>query len=98
MTRMDAARGKTVAGVTTSYLYDEANVAQEISGGSPIANLLSGGTDEVFTRTDSSGTANFLTDALGRTSALTDGSGSTVASYAYEPFGNTTATGGQLIQ
>ena len=86
--------GKTVVGVTTNYLYDGANVAQEISGGSPIANLLSGGTDEVFTRTDSSGTANFLTDALGSTLALTDGSGSTVASYAYEPFGNTTVTSG----
>lgn len=34
--------GKTVAGITTSYLYDGANIAQEISGGSPIANLLSG--------------------------------------------------------
>ncbi len=86
--------GKAVAGVATSYLFDGTNVAQEISGGSPIANLLSGGTDEVFTRTDSSGAANFLTDALGSTLALTNGSGSTLASYAYEPFGNTTVTSG----
>jgi RHS repeat-associated protein len=86
--------GKTVSGVTTNYLYDGANIAQEISGGSPIANLLLGGTDEVFTRTDSSGTANFLTNALGSTLALTDGSGTTLASYAYEPFGNTTVTSG----
>lgn len=84
--------GKTVAGVTTNYLYDGANIAQEISGGSPTANMLSGGVDEVFTRTDSSGTSNFLTDALGSTITLTDGSGSTLASYAYEPFGNTTVT------
>ena len=68
--------GKTVGGVTTNYLYDGANVTQEISGGSPIANLLSGGIDEVFTRTDSSGTANFLTDALGSTINLTNSSGS----------------------
>jgi RHS repeat-associated protein len=86
--------GKTVAGVATNYLYDGTNVAQEISGGSPIANLLAGGVDEVFTRTDSSGTTNFLTDALGSTLALTDGTGSTLASYAYEPFGNTTVTSG----
>ena len=89
--------GKTVAGITTNYLYDGANITQEISAGSPIANLLSGGVDEVFTRTDSSGTANFLTDALGSTLALTDGSGSTLASYAYEPFGNTTVTSGSSI-
>jgi len=86
--------GKTVAGITTSYVYDGANIAQEISGGSPIANLLSGGVDEVFTRTDSSGTANFLTDALGSTLALTNSSGSALAQYAYEPFGNTTVTSG----
>jgi RHS repeat-associated protein len=86
--------GKTVAGVTTNYLYDGANIAQEISGGSPIANLLSGGIDEVFTRTDSSGTANFLTDALGSTINLTNSSGGSLAQYAYEPFGNTTVTSG----
>jgi RHS repeat-associated protein len=86
--------GKTVAGVTTSYLYDGANITQEISGGSPIANLLSGGIDEVFTRTDSSDTANFLTDALGSTINLTNSSGSSLAQYAYEPFGNTTVTSG----
>jgi RHS repeat-associated protein len=86
--------GKSVAGVTTSYLYDGANVAQEISGGSVTANLLSGGIDEVFTRTDSAGAANFLTDALGSTVALTNSSGSSLAQYAYEPFGNTTITSG----
>jgi RHS repeat-associated protein len=50
--------------------------------------------DEIFTRTDSSGTANFLTDALGSTLALTSSSGSTLAQYAYEPFGNTFVTSG----
>jgi RHS repeat-associated protein len=58
------------------------------------ANLLSGGIDQVFTRTDSSGTANFLTDALGSTLALTNSSGSTLAQYAYEPFGNSFLTSG----
>jgi len=85
---------KTVAGITTNYLYDRANVVQELSSGSVIANLLSGHTDEIFTRTDSSSTANFLRDGLGSTLALTNSSGGTLASYAYEPFGNTTVTSG----
>jgi RHS repeat-associated protein len=86
--------GKTVAGITTNYLYDGVNVAQEISGGSPIANLLSGRINQAFTRTDSNGTANLLTDALGSTLALTDSSGNSLAQYAYEPFGNTSLTSG----
>jgi RHS repeat-associated protein len=87
-------QAKTISGTTTNYLYAGVNVAQELSGSSPTANLLSGEVDEIFTRTDSSGTANFVTDALGSTLALTNGSGSTVASYAYDPFGSTTQTGG----
>ena len=85
---------KTVVGITTNYLYDRANIAQELSGGSPIANLLTGGIDRVFTRTDSTGTANFLTDALGSTINLTNSSGGSVAQYAYEPFGKATTTSG----
>jgi RHS repeat-associated protein len=87
--------GKTISGATTNYLYDGATSVQELSGSTVIANLLTGlGVDERFTRTDSSGTANFLTDALGSTLALTNSSGSSLAQYAYEPFGNTTVTSG----
>jgi RHS repeat-associated protein len=86
--------GRAISSATTNYLYDAASVLQELSGTTVTANLLSGGIDEVFTRTDSSGTANFLTDALGSTVTLTDGSAGTLASYAYEPFGNTTITSG----
>jgi RHS repeat-associated protein len=85
---------KTVSGTTTNYLYDGMNVAQELAGTTPTANLLSGGIDEVFTRTDASGAGNSLTDALGSTLALTDSSGNTLAQYTYEPFGKTTSTGG----
>ena len=35
---------KTVAGTSTTFLYDGANVAQEVIGGTNTANLLSGGT------------------------------------------------------
>ena len=85
---------KTVAGFTTNYLYDGANIVQEQSSGSPIANLLSGGIDEVFTRTDSTGTANLLTDGLNSTIHLSSSSGSSLAQYTYDPFGNTTVTSG----
>jgi RHS repeat-associated protein len=85
---------KTIIGTTTNYLYDGANPLQELAGTTPTANLLTGmGADEYYTRTDSSGTANFLTDALGSTLALTNGSGSALASYTYEPFGKTTISG-----
>jgi RHS repeat-associated protein len=78
---------------TTNYLYDGANPIQELSGSTVTANLITGGIDEYFQRTDSSGAANFLTDSLGSTLALTDNNGSTLAQYTYEPFGNTTITG-----
>jgi RHS repeat-associated protein len=84
---------KTVAG-TTQYLYDGVNPVQELSGASVSANLLTGlGVDGYFQRTDANGTANFLTDALGSTVALTGASGNTLASYTYEPFGNTSVSG-----
>ena len=67
---------------------------QELSGGTPIANLLTGlGVDEILTRTDAAGTRHFLTDALGSTLGLTDSSGTLLTQYTYEPFGNTTVSG-----
>jgi hypothetical protein len=41
--------GKTVSGTTTNYLYDGANIVQELSGSTVTANLLTGlGVDECF--------------------------------------------------
>jgi RHS repeat-associated protein len=85
--------GKTISGSTTNYLYDGVNLAQELSGGVPTANLLSGGLDEVFTRTDAAGSRQFLVDAQGSTLALSDSTGTLQTQYTYEPFGNTTAAG-----
>jgi hypothetical protein len=67
--------GKTISSATTSYLYDGANIVQELSGTTPTANLFTGGIDEYFTGSDSSWTANFLTDALGSTVGLADSFG-----------------------
>lgn len=70
------------------------NIAQELAGGMPTANLLTGlGIDEVFSRADSLGPKSFVTDALGTTVALTDSGGSVRTSYTYEPYGNTTVSG-----
>jgi len=44
-------QSRTVSGVTKNYLYDGVNVARELTGTTPTANLFSGGVDEVFTRT-----------------------------------------------
>ena len=83
---------KTIGG-TTQYLYDGANPVQEISGTSASANLLTGGVDEYFQRTDLAGARNFLTDALGSTLALADSTGAVQTQYTFEPFGNTSVTG-----
>jgi RHS repeat-associated protein len=87
-------QSKTVNGTTTHFLYDGLNVIQELTGGTPTANLLTGlGIDEIFTRTDAAGARSFLTDGLGSTLALTDAFGVVQSQYTYEPFGKTTATG-----
>ncbi len=83
---------KTIGG-TTQYLYDGANPVQELSGTTASANLLTGGVDEYFQRTDLAGARAFLTDALGSTLALTDSTGTVQTSYTFEPFGNTITTG-----
>ena len=85
---------KTVDGTSTQFLYDGWNPVQELEGGSPSANLLTGlGIDERFQRTDSGGARDYLIDILGSILALTDSSGTIQTSYVYEPFGNTTASG-----
>jgi RHS repeat-associated protein len=84
-------RIQNAAGI--SFLYDGSKAAQELSGSTVIANLLSGGIDEVFTRTDSGGSFAQLKDALGSTIALVDSSGNMQTSYTYDPYGGTSVTG-----
>ena len=67
---------------------------QELSGGTPTANLLTGlRVDGFFARTDSGGVRNYLTDASGSTVALADGSGTIQTEYTYEPFGTFSTSG-----
>jgi len=85
---------KTIANVTTAFLYDGASAVQELAGTIPTANLLNGrAIDEVLTRTDALGTRTFLVDALGSTLALTDGGGATTTNFTYEPFGVSSMSG-----
>jgi RHS repeat-associated protein len=85
---------KTIAGQTTDFLYDGDNPVQELSGGTVLANLLTGlGIDEYFTQTDGSGRRTLLGDALGSILALTDDAGVVQTAYTYEPFGQVTVTG-----
>jgi RHS repeat-associated protein len=84
----------TLGGAAKTYLYDGADVVQELTGGTPSVTLLTGlGVDERFTRTTSAGTSTYLTDLLGTTVALTDNSGTVQTSYGYDPYGNTSALG-----
>jgi RHS repeat-associated protein len=88
-------RQKKILGATvTSYLYDGANVVQELTGASPSANMLTGvGVDEVFQRNEAAVTRTLLSDALGSAIALADTAGVVQTSYAYAPFGAMTFTG-----
>jgi RHS repeat-associated protein len=74
---------------TVSFLYDGLNPVHEQNTNGNNADLLTGlGLDEVFTRTDNSGTMSFLRDRPNSTVALTD-SGGFLYDYNYGPFGNT---------
>ncbi len=66
---------------------------QELSGGTPSATLLTGGIDQVFTRTDAAGTRTLLPDALGAVLGLVDEAGVLRTEYTYDPFGATTSSG-----
>ncbi|MGH9906311.1 MAG: RHS repeat domain-containing protein, partial [Pyrinomonadaceae bacterium] len=91
---------KTINGNSTSFLYDGANVIQELSGTTSTATMLTGRIDQIFSRNETSGNKSFLTDGLGSIIAETDSNGAPTTEYTYEPFGNTTqaSSGGQPHQ
>ena len=84
---------KTLLSSSTGFLYDGVNPVQELNGTTPTANLLTGGVDKRFQRTDATGTYSYLTDALGSTEALTDSTGAQQATYSYGPYGSMSITG-----
>ena len=63
---------KTILAGQAGFLYDGANSVQELSGTTVTANLLVGGLDEPYQRTDAVWTTSLLADALGSTVAIAD--------------------------
>ena len=85
---------KVLNGTSTNVLYDGQQVVQEQSTGAPSANLLTGlQLDEYFQRTQGGAASTYLQDALGSTVALTNTAGAIQTGYAYDPYGNVTASG-----
>ena len=83
----------TTNGTSLGYLHDGKNVVQQLSGTTPVANLVNGKVDELFTRTDAAGTRCLLSSHLRSALGLTDDNGALLTQYTYEPFGQTTVTG-----
>jgi RHS repeat-associated protein len=88
---------KSVYSTPTQFLYDGANIIQELGDGpAPAVNatLLTGlGVDEAFGRTKGTAKTEYLSDRLGSTIALSDASASSATTYSYEPYGNATQAG-----
>jgi RHS repeat-associated protein len=83
---------RTLNAAGNSLLYEGWNVAQELSGTTPVTNQIVGGMDEFFS-TKSGASYSPITDGLGSVLALTNSSGAIKTQYGYDPFGNTTTAG-----
>ncbi len=84
---------KSVNGITTQYLYDGQDVAQELRGGVSSASYIrSLNIDESFIRIGPS-TEYYHADAVRSSIVLTDMSGTAQTRYQYEPFGRTSRSG-----
>jgi RHS repeat-associated protein len=89
----DAFGRRTRNAAGKSFLYDGPNAVQELFGTTVSANMLTGGVDEILSRTDSTGSFTPLEDALGSTIGLVGASGTIQTSYTFDPFGVTTTSG-----
>jgi RHS repeat-associated protein len=84
---------KTVNGVSTSFLHSGDTVVQEQSSQSGTTNIVSGGIDEMFWRSDSGGVYSPLLDGLGSSLSLVDASGAIQTEYSYGAFGQAASSG-----
>jgi RHS repeat-associated protein len=90
---------KTLGAQETGYLYDRANIAQELAGttsAAPVkAHLLTAGIDDLYLRIEGSDGANrqsVFGDANNNTVMLLNAAQDSVTSYTYDPYGVTTAS------
>ena len=85
---------KTINSVASQFLYDGNDIAAEIGGSAVGVNYLrSLGIDEPYVRQTGTGNEFYHTDALGSSFALSNAQGVSATTYAYEPFGTTSANG-----
>ena len=84
---------KTIGTVATKYRYDGDNPIEETTAGQVSAILSGPGIDERYGRDEAGGRKYFMTDRLGSVVALANGNGALTAQYAYEPYGEISATG-----
>ncbi|MCL7377079.1 RHS repeat-associated core domain-containing protein [Streptomyces sp. 35G-GA-8] len=85
---------RTLGGTTSKFLTDGSNPLAEQSGsGETTATVATSGLDEYLTRTESGRTQIYLTDALGTVVGLADQDGTIATRYAYDPYGQPTASG-----
>ena len=83
---------------TVNYLYDGANVVEEVDGaGTVLARYTQGaGIDEPLAMLRGGVTSYYQADGLGSITSVRDGGGALVASYTYDAFGNLAASTGTL--
>jgi len=86
------------AGVTIYFVYDGANLVQEVdAAGNVIAQYVyERGLDSPLSMTRNGTTYYYLSDHLGSIIGLTDGGGNLVASYTYDPWGNVISQTGTI--
>lgn len=84
--------GKTVNGVTTSYVYDNANIIASMTNGEVSTFVHGLGTDEHLAMVQAGQPYFYHTDGLGSITRITDSVQAVVATYSYDSFGNSTVT------
>src|SRR5207253_3580957 len=91
---------KLSASGTSNYLYDGANLLEELDAtGTVVARYTqSTAIDEPLVATRGRDTRFYQADGLGSTTSLTRSSGAISDYYVYDSFGNVTGSGGNFIQ
>ena len=89
---------KSAASATMNYLYDGADIVQELDiAGMILARYAQGlGIDRVLAEFRSGVTSYYQADDLGSITSLTNPSATTSATYSYDTFGNLSASTGSL--
>jgi RHS repeat-associated protein len=85
---------KVAGGVTTSYVYDDADILRESRGG-VTQKYVSGGIDELFSTEDGTSTSYVHQDAMGSVVATTNAGGSVLSAPDYDAWGVLRAGGSE---